>query len=71
MKIKLHRNGDVTFWNVFRQGWVRLYASLISDENLATMNDDQRDRIARHAKRHPIPCISGLDGWLNRHADRS
>ena len=49
MKNKYHKNGDVTFWAVYRQGWQRLHASRISDQLLATMNDKERARIARHA----------------------
>jgi len=49
MKNKYHRNGEVTFWNVYRQGWQRLAAADISDQILATMNDKERARIARHA----------------------
>ena len=54
MKNKYHRNGEVTFWDVYRQGWQRLHASRISDQLLATMNDKDRERIARHAERHPM-----------------
>ncbi len=59
MKNKYHRNGEVTFWDVYRQCWQRLHAARISDRLLATMNDKDRDRIARHAERHPCTDL----GW--------
>ena len=59
MKNKYHHNGDVTFWDVYRQCWQRLHASRISDRLLATMNDKERYRIARHAERHPCTDL----GW--------
>jgi len=53
MKNKYHKNGDVSFWNVYRQEWMRINANCITDNLLATMNDVQREQIARHAKRYP------------------
>jgi len=52
LKNKYHRNGDVTYWNVYSQMWRRTPAAKISDENLATMTDAERARIERHAQRH-------------------
>lgn len=49
---KLHRNGKVTFWNVYEQGWVCIPAANFPDHLLATLNDSERERIARHALRH-------------------
>lgn len=47
-----HRDGDVTVWSVYRQGWVRCPASEVSDETLASLSAGERARIERHAKRH-------------------
>ena len=52
MKNKYHRNGDVTFWSVYRQVWLRCHASRISDRELAAMSSEERERITRHAARH-------------------
>jgi len=47
-----HRDGTVTYWDVYRQTWVRTYADLMSDETLATLTAAERTRVARHAARH-------------------
>lgn len=46
---KFHRDGTVTIWNVYEQGWVRLAAGKISDRLLATLSEAERKRIARMA----------------------
>jgi len=56
-KNKYHRDGTVTYWDVYQQRWMRLHAMLIKDRILATMNDAMRERIARHAEKHPF------QGW--------
>ncbi len=43
-----HRDGTVTYWDVYRQAWTRVAAEKISDESLATMGQPARDRIERH-----------------------
>ena len=47
-----HRDGTVTYWDVYRQTWVRTYADLMSDETLATLTAAERTRVARLAARH-------------------
>lgn len=48
-----HRNGDVTFWNVYQQVWQREPASRLNqwDDVLASMSPAERQRIARIASR--------------------
>ncbi len=51
-KTTYHRDGTVTYWNVYAQQWRRVKASDMSAENLATMDNEERARIERHAKKH-------------------
>jgi hypothetical protein len=51
MKTKYHRDGSVTFWNIFTQTWQRRSASRISDEILSSLSSAERTRIARMAAR--------------------
>ena len=46
-----HRDGTVTYWDVYRQAWVRTYADRMSDEVLASLTAAERTRIARLAAR--------------------
>ena len=46
---RYHRNGDVTYWDVYTQSWERRPAHAIQDNILATMTDRERTRIARLA----------------------
>ena len=54
-KTKFHRDGTVTYWDVYRQQWVRRSASDILDDPvwgdmiLATLPESERARIARIA----------------------
>lgn len=50
-RTKYHRDGTVTYWDVYTQGWTRQAATDISDEILATLNDKERARILRVAAR--------------------
>ena len=43
---KFHRDGSVTYWDVFFQGWARVSALSVSDRALATLNDGDRARVA-------------------------
>ena len=52
LKNKYHRDGTVTFWDVYSQTWTRKTAAQISDETLATMTEAERARIERHAAKH-------------------
>ena len=49
LKTKYHRDGSVTIWNIFRQQWVRMAATDVTAETLATLNDAERTRIRRIA----------------------
>jgi hypothetical protein len=48
---KFHRDGSITYWDVFFQGWVRVSALSVSDRALATLSDGDRSRTASHAAR--------------------
>jgi hypothetical protein len=43
---KLHRDGTVTYWSVYRQVWVR--AGSVPDHELAEQGERDRARIQRH-----------------------
>jgi hypothetical protein len=45
-KTTYHRDGTVTLWDVYTQSWLRIVAGEISDRTLATLNDQERARIA-------------------------
>lgn len=49
LSITLHRDGTVSYWSVYEQRWRRDLAGSIADRELAAMNDDERERIRRHA----------------------
>lgn len=42
-----HKDGTVSYWNVYTQQWERCEAGEIDDRILASMNQQERDRIAR------------------------
>lgn len=44
-----HRDGTVTYWNVYQQRWQRQRASSISDSDLSTMSAKDRARTLRMA----------------------
>ena len=45
-----HRDGTITTWDVYTQGWVR--TSCPSDQLLASLDGQKRDRIKRHIAKH-------------------
>lgn len=47
--ITLHRNGDVSYWDVYLQGWERRPAGLIRDHVLASFCEEERCRVLNHA----------------------
>ena len=49
MKTKYHRNGEVTFWDVYDQVWRRVAADRIDDAALASLTEAERRRIAKMA----------------------
>ncbi len=44
--VKFHRDGSVTVWDVYTQGWVRTSAP--SDAMLASLGSKERERVIRH-----------------------
>ena len=47
-----HRDGTVTYWNVYRQQWMKhIPAQAITAAVLATLSDDECEKIIRIAKR--------------------
>jgi hypothetical protein len=50
-KTTFHRDGTVTFWNVYEQQWNRTEASQISDQNLASMSEADRNRVIKMASK--------------------
>lgn len=52
-RTKFHKDGTITFWNVYEQQWNRTKASRISDQNLASMSSRDRERLARTAAFQP------------------
>jgi len=49
-----HRDGTVTYWDVYRQAWVRIDADLMSDEAIASLTAAERDKVARLVTRHAV-----------------
>ncbi len=47
-KTTYHRDGTVTVFNVYSQLWERLGS--VPDRVLASLDDDERQRIIRHTK---------------------
>lgn len=45
-----HRDGTVTFWSVYKQVWVHRALS-VPDEELAAMNEAEREKVIRHLER--------------------
>ena len=48
--IGYHHDGSITFWDVNTRGWVR--TSCPSDQLLASLDDQGRERIKRHIAKH-------------------
>lgn len=48
-KAKLHRDGTVTYWSVYRQQWIER-AEYMPDAELAAMNAGERGRVIRHVE---------------------
>lgn len=46
-KTTCHDDGTVSYWNVYTQQWERREAGAIEDRVLASMTQQERDRIAR------------------------
>lgn len=50
-RTRYHRDGSVTYWDVYAQQWSRQPAERISDAVLASLSETERRRIARMALR--------------------
>lgn len=48
-KTTYHRDGTITYWHVHSQAWKRVRSAEMSAENLATMSNEERAKIERHA----------------------
>jgi len=46
-KTKYHRDGTVTYWDVFTQGWVER-ADHVPAKYMATLPYNERERIEKH-----------------------
>ncbi len=46
-----HRDGSVSFWSVYNQQWVRQSSEHISDQDLASMSAEDRQRVIKMAER--------------------
>ena len=44
-----HRDGTVSYWNIYQQRWVRRAAADITATVLATFSDKERARVERAA----------------------
>ena len=44
-----HRDGTVTFWDVYRQEWRR--SGQLTDRTLATLDEKERKRVSQHTSR--------------------
>lgn len=49
-----HRTGYVTFWNVYAQQWQRCHPAEISKRILATLPDNERERIQKIAAKAEV-----------------
>ena len=52
-----HRDGTVTFWDVYLQQWRR--SSQLSDRALATLGAGERDRALRHTRKSSLENKNG------------
>jgi len=50
MKVKLHRDGTISWWSVYIQGWRK--SRVVSDKELSTLSRSERVRILRHMAKH-------------------
>lgn len=47
-----HRDGTVTFWDVYEQQWRRMHVCDFAPRLLSTLGHRERDRILRSRKRY-------------------
>lgn len=45
-----HRDGTVTLWDVYQQGWRRFRAAEVPDAILASLRPAERERIIRRSR---------------------
>jgi hypothetical protein len=45
-----HRDGTVSYWDVYQQQWVRQAASQVRDQDLASMGSSDRERVQKMAE---------------------
>ena len=51
MNTVFHRDGTVTFWNVFTQTWSRFNVEDVSDRILSSLSEKERKRIIKLASK--------------------
>lgn len=49
-KTTYHRDGTITYWDVYEQVWHRASSADISDRIMASFSHEEREKIERHAK---------------------
>lgn len=45
LKTTFHRDGTVSYWDVFLQGWQRIPVGAVSDKVLSSLPPDERERL--------------------------
>lgn len=53
-----HRDGTVTIWDIYDQGWTRVPADAVPHRLLATLTKTERRRISRLAARKRQSSVS-------------
>ena len=51
LKNTYHRNGKVTFWNVYSQTWRKCYPFDMSDREMASMTETERVKLVKHGEK--------------------
>lgn len=57
MKNTYHRDGTITYWNVFSQAWERKEARIIGDSVLSSMTARERRRVEIMANPNGFECF--------------
>jgi len=59
----IHYDGSVSYWNVYRMQWCREMASQIEDKIMASLPDEDRERIKMAAEKPPRATFTMANGW--------
>lgn len=49
-----HRDGTVSYWDIYAQNWRRQSAASIRDEVLRSFDSEEVDRVRKHAETCPF-----------------